>query len=51
MTNVFTVRNVSSMSRTATLVVLGPDQLGSATFAQSGARASRSPRAPRAPSP
>jgi hypothetical protein len=35
-TNVFTVRNVSSVSRTATLVVLGPDQLSSATFAQSG---------------
>ena len=35
-TNVFTVRNVSSMTRTATLVVLGPNQLGSATFAQSG---------------
>jgi hypothetical protein len=35
-TNVFTVRNVSSMSRTATLVVLGPGQLSSATFAQSG---------------
>lgn len=35
-TNVFTVRNVSSMTRTATLVVLGPGQLGSATFAQSG---------------
>jgi len=35
-TNVFTVRNVSSVTRTATLVVLGPGQLGSATFAQSG---------------
>jgi len=35
-TNVFTVRNVSSVSRTATLVVLGPGQLSSATFAQSG---------------
>ena len=34
--NVFTVRNVSSVTRTATLVVLGPGQLGSATFAQSG---------------
>jgi hypothetical protein len=34
--NVFTVRNVSSVSRTATLVVLGPGQLSSATFAQSG---------------
>lgn len=34
--NVFTVRNVSTTSRTATLVVLGPNQLGSATFAQSG---------------
>ena len=36
LTNVFTVRNVSSVTRTATLVVLGPSQLGSATFAQSG---------------
>jgi hypothetical protein len=35
-TNVFTVRNVSSVSRTATLVVLGSGQLASATFAQSG---------------
>ena len=35
-TDVFTVRNVSSESRTATLVVLGPSQLSSATFAQSG---------------
>lgn len=35
-TNVFTVRNVSSVSRTATLEVLGPGQLSSATFAQSG---------------
>ena len=35
-TNVFTVQNVSSTTRTATLVVLGPNQLGSATFAQSG---------------
>jgi Big-like domain-containing protein len=35
-TNVFTVRNVSSVSRTATLIVLGPSQLSSATFAQSG---------------
>jgi hypothetical protein len=34
--NVFTVRNVSSAPRTATLVVLGPGQLSSATFAQSG---------------
>jgi hypothetical protein len=34
--NVFTVRNVSSVPRTATLVVLGPGQLSSATFAQSG---------------
>lgn len=34
--NVFTVRNVSSVTRTATLVVLGPAQLGSASFAQSG---------------
>jgi Bacterial Ig domain len=35
-TNVFVVRNVSSVTRTAALVVLGPGQLGSATFAQSG---------------
>ena len=34
--DVFTVRNVSTVARTATLVVLGPGQLGSATFAQSG---------------
>jgi hypothetical protein len=34
--NVFTVRNMSSLPRTATLVVLGPGQLSSATFAQSG---------------
>jgi hypothetical protein len=34
--NVFTVRNVSSAPRTATLVVLGPGQLSSATFVQSG---------------
>jgi hypothetical protein len=34
--NVFTVRNASSSTKTATLVVLGPGQLSSAIFAQSG---------------
>jgi hypothetical protein len=34
--NIFTVQNVSSVARTATLVVLGPGQLSSASFAQSG---------------
>jgi hypothetical protein len=34
---VFTVENVSGGPRTATLAVLGPDQVASATFASSGA--------------
>lgn len=35
-TNVFTVTNVSGLTRSATLTVLGPGQLASASFAQSG---------------
>ena len=34
--NVFTVTNVSAQSRTATLALLGPSQVASATFASSG---------------
>ena len=34
--NVFTVTNVGAQSRTATLAVLGPSQVASATFASSG---------------
>jgi hypothetical protein len=34
--NVFTVTNVGAQSRTATLTVLGPSQVASATFASSG---------------
>jgi hypothetical protein len=34
--NVFTVRNVAAQSRTATLALLGPGQVASATFASSG---------------